>query len=142
MDGVEVPEDCQLPAVLVEVWQGFIFVNLDSAATPLLPRLAGVDEIVAPYGMQDMVWVSSSEWDCPWNWKILVENFMEAYHHLGPHSQTVQPTNAASDSYSVGSVEQGWSVLRMPPRAGGEDALASVIMPSFCWLNAPGPAAL
>jgi hypothetical protein len=36
-------------------------------------------------------------------------------------------------------VEDGWSVLHMPPREPGSetDALASMIMPSFCWLNLP-----
>ena len=135
MDGVTVPEDCQLPAVLVDVWQGFIFVNLDPGAAPLLANRTELDALVAPHDMQNMVWVNSSEWDCRWNWKILVENFMEAYHHLGPHSQSVQPTHAAADSYSVGDEREGWSVLRMPPREPGPDTLAGLIMPSFCWLN-------
>jgi phenylpropionate dioxygenase-like ring-hydroxylating dioxygenase large terminal subunit len=140
MDGVAVPDDCQLPAVLVETWQGFVFVNLDVDAAPLAPRLDHLEDVIAPYNMQDMVWVSSSEWVCPWNWKILVDNFMEAYHHLGPHSQSIQPTNAASDSFSTGEVQDGWSVLHMPAREAGAkgDALASIVMPSFCWLNIPG----
>ena len=65
---------------------------------------------------------------------------MEAYHHLGPHSQSIQPTHAASDSYSVGEERDGWSLLCMPPREPGSevDALAGIIMPSFCWLNIAG----
>ena len=140
MADVEVPEDCRLPTVRVETWQGFVFVNLDADAAPLGPRLGPLDAIVAPYRMQDMVWVSSTQWDCPWNWKLLVENFMEAYHHLGPHGQSLQPDHAAADSYSSGDIDDGWSVLHMPSRTSPEelDILASVIMPSFCWANAPG----
>jgi phenylpropionate dioxygenase-like ring-hydroxylating dioxygenase large terminal subunit len=37
----------------------------------------------------DVVW--SAHWECPFNWKVLLENFMEAYHHLGAHMKTLEP---------------------------------------------------
>ena len=150
MQGVQIEEDCRLPVVQVEIWNDFIFVNLDANAEPLASRLTALNEITKPFQMDDLVCVSSSEWDCPWNWKILVENFMEAYHHLGPHLQSIQPLHAAKDSYVSGSVDEGWSVLHMPRREGSEErempgadtatveSLAGVIMPCFCWLNLPG----
>jgi phenylpropionate dioxygenase-like ring-hydroxylating dioxygenase large terminal subunit len=147
MQGVEIDEDCKLPEVKVETWNDFVFVNLDVNAEPLGSRLATLNEITKPFQMDDLVWVSSSEWDCPWNWKILVENFMEAYHHLGPHLQSIQPLHAAKNSYVSGSVDEGWSVLHMPPREEPEaddataESLAGVIMPCFCWLNLPGTGA-
>lgn len=147
MQGVQIEEDCKLTAVQVETWNDFVFVNLDANAEPLGSRLGTLDEIVKPFQMDDLVCVSSSQWDCPWNWKILVENFMEAYHHLGPHLQSIQPLHAAKDSFVSGSVDEGWSVLHMPPREAPEtntetaDSLAGVIMPSFCWLNLPGASA-
>jgi phenylpropionate dioxygenase-like ring-hydroxylating dioxygenase large terminal subunit len=43
-----------LPTVRAEVWKGFIFVNLDPDAAPLAPRLEPLEEIVAPYGLEDL----------------------------------------------------------------------------------------
>ena len=159
MDDVEdfPPADCGLRPVKVEIWQGFIFVNLDPESAPLESRLGNLDKIVGEYRMQDMVVATTLEFDCPWNWKILIENFMEAYHHVGPHRESVQPNYNAKDSYVSGSVEEGWSVLHMPEVADRKDQtdedglppiagltekqkteiLASLIMPSFAWLNSP-----
>jgi phenylpropionate dioxygenase-like ring-hydroxylating dioxygenase large terminal subunit len=155
MDGVEsFQDDCTLPALRTEVWEGFVFVNLDPEAESLCARLTGLDPLVGGYRMRDMVVTSTLEFDSPWNWKILVENFMEAYHHIGPHRESVQPTHHANDSYVSGSVDEGWSVLHMPESESGSDGpaaalpaieglserqqteiLASVIMPNCLWLN-------
>ena len=162
MDGAEdFPDaDCRLPSVRVERWQGFVFVNLDDEAPSLRERLPALESLMAGYDMSDMVVAASETFDCPWNWKLLVENFMEAYHHIGPHRETVQPTNPAKDAHVSGSVADGWSVLHMPyaPKALAADAagglpslpnlsevqqreiVASVIMPTFCWLNTPSVA--
>lgn len=156
-------DNCNLKAVKTETWQGFIFLNLDADAQPLADRLPELNKITDGYRMKDMVVATSLEFDCPWNWKILIENFMEAYHHIGPHNESVQPNYNAKDSYVSGSVKDGWSVLHMP-EAGSDDSagdveqhndegalpaveglsekqqkeiLASLIMPSFAWLNTP-----
>ena len=76
---------CRLPSLALEVWEGFIFVNLDPDAAPLAPQLSGLDALVGNYHFGDLVVVETIEFDSPWNWKILVENFMEAYHHIGTH---------------------------------------------------------
>ncbi len=159
MDNVDdfPPQGCGLQAVKVETWEGFIFVNLDVNAMPLTSRLAQLEEIVGSYRMQDMRIAASIEFDCPWNWKLLAENFMEAYHHIGPHLQSLQSTHNARDSYVSGSIAGGWSVLHMPETDGqGEadglpiidglttrqrqEALASLIMPTFAWINTPSVA--
>ncbi|MGI4879512.1 MAG: aromatic ring-hydroxylating oxygenase subunit alpha, partial [Janthinobacterium lividum] len=40
-----------LPGFAVELWHGFIFVNLDRAAAPLAPRLAHVSAAIANYDL-------------------------------------------------------------------------------------------
>jgi len=157
MDGAEgfPPANACLKGVRVEIWEGFVFVSLDPQADPLADRLAGLDDIVGGYRMRDMVAVSHLEFDCPWNWKVLVENFMEAYHHIGPHNESVQPTHNANDSYVTGSVDCGWSVLHMPEVAGREqlegglpliaglsdqqvtETVAGLVMPTCAWLITP-----
>jgi phenylpropionate dioxygenase-like ring-hydroxylating dioxygenase large terminal subunit len=53
---------------------------------------------------------------------VLVDNFMEAYHHLATHRDTLQPLLPAALSY-VPENEGPYSALVMPPRpASGESA--------------------
>jgi phenylpropionate dioxygenase-like ring-hydroxylating dioxygenase large terminal subunit len=83
-----------------EVWHGFIFVNLDGTAEPLAPRLAEMDADFGQWNPAGMKVVLQREWDCPFNWKVLVENFMESYHHLGAHAKTLQPMMPARDTWN------------------------------------------
>ena len=116
MDGVDAfePSGCRLPAFAVEEWEGFVFVSLDPAPEPLASRLAGLSELVEQYGLGDLVVADTIEFDSPWNWKLLVENFMEAYHHVGPHRDTFQQTHAAAASFVVDNGGGPWSLLHMP----------------------------
>lgn len=87
--------DCKkykLKEINVEVWHGWIFVNLDDKAEPLAPRLTGLDKLIGKYDMANMetvIW-RDTVWDT--NWKILAENFMESYHLFSIHPKTVQQT--------------------------------------------------
>jgi phenylpropionate dioxygenase-like ring-hydroxylating dioxygenase large terminal subunit len=83
-----------------EVWQGFVFVNLDGEAPPLAAGLGEMADDVGSYRLAEMELVIAREWDCPFNWKALVENFMESYHHLGIHHKTLQPMMPARDTWA------------------------------------------
>jgi phenylpropionate dioxygenase-like ring-hydroxylating dioxygenase large terminal subunit len=81
----------RLPALRLEVWHGFIFVNLDPQAAPLAPSLAKLESLWAGYeatGLKALPPVMSDK-PLPWNWKVHVENFTDAYHteyvHIGTH---------------------------------------------------------
>jgi phenylpropionate dioxygenase-like ring-hydroxylating dioxygenase large terminal subunit len=80
----------RLPQLAVEVWQGFIFVNFDRDAPPISPRLAHLEAWLERYHVDEMVTVDPQLVPgLPFNWKIMVENFMEGYHpdrlHKGIH---------------------------------------------------------
>ena len=83
-----------------ELWNGLVFVNLDGTAAPLGERLAGLSEVLAPWNMGGMKMAIQMEWDCPFNWKVLTENFMESYHHLGAHAKTLQPMMPAKGTWN------------------------------------------
>lgn len=93
-------DDFALRAFPTEVWQGFVFVNLDGGAPPLGAGLAGLAADLAAYRLADLRVVIARDWECPFNWKVLVENFMESYHHLGIHHRTLQPMMPARDTWS------------------------------------------
>jgi phenylpropionate dioxygenase-like ring-hydroxylating dioxygenase large terminal subunit len=97
--GFEKKDFC-LPTLQVELWQGFIFVNFDPLATPLAPRLAAIDKVVANYRMD----IAEGPRPEPgtrydWNWKVMFENNNDGYHanklHMGPLHDFV-PSSLAS----------------------------------------------
>ena len=82
------PDRHRLPEVRVELWNGFVFVNLDPDAEALGPRLAGLDDIVSRFDMGSYVTVRDEVDVWPTNWKLLVENFMDAYHVFKVHKES------------------------------------------------------
>ena len=82
-------QECRLPEVNSTVWQGFLFVNFDSDATPLQPRLVDLDQWVDNYHMAQMHPHFSQVEQWPTNWKCLTENFMEGYHLSTVHYETL-----------------------------------------------------
>ncbi|MEM1442729.1 MAG: aromatic ring-hydroxylating dioxygenase subunit alpha [Verrucomicrobiota bacterium] len=84
-----------------EVWNGFIFVNLDGdAPRSVAEQYAGLGDHLEKWNLADMELVFAREWDCPFNWKVLAENFMESYHHAGAHSKTLNPMMPARDTWT------------------------------------------
>ncbi len=78
---------CKLPEHNVQLWNGFIYVNLSADAVPFEhPEL---DALLTPYETEDfrLVHVAVEHWQT--NWKCLVENFMEGYHLSVVHPQTL-----------------------------------------------------
>ena len=123
---------CGLPSFPVDVWQGFVFVNLDEGAAPLAEHMAGLDALVARDGLGDMRIVSSLTFPSPWNWKVLVENFIESYHHIGPHAESLQHSNPAFGTY-VPELPDGTSftALENPPVEGADPFSVYVGFPAF-----------
>ena len=80
--------DWHLAPIRSAVWQGFVFVNLDGAAPDLDIQFADFAATVAPWNLAALELVISMDWECAFNWKVMVENWIESYHHLGP---IVQP---------------------------------------------------
>jgi len=83
-----------------EIWNGFIFVNLNGDAPPFAVGLDEMAADLAAFNLPEMKLAVAREWDCPFNWKVLVENFMESYHHLGIHHKSLQPMMPARDTWT------------------------------------------
>ena len=104
---------CRLPTFHSESWQGWIFVNLSASAPSLRESLQPLDEFLEPYQLEKRVVAEVREFDSPWNWKILVENFMESYHHIRTHRASLEKLLPAKRSY-VPDNEGPYSLLIMP----------------------------
>ncbi len=80
--------DHHLLSLRIEEWEGFLFVNQTSDAEDLAASLAGLTEVVGRYQMASYVPVHRQVdvWDT--NWKLLYENFMDAYHVFKVHKNS------------------------------------------------------
>lgn len=81
--------DYPLIPIRLEQWAGFIFTNFDAAAKGLREYLGDLPEVLASYRMEEMVCVRRKEYEIACNWKIYVENAMEAYHVATVHRSTL-----------------------------------------------------
>lgn len=78
--------EAHLPSHKVEIWNGFVFANLDPDAAPLTPTLHKLTAALEAYHIEDMVSMPVAEIrDCEWNWKPQLENGIEPYHSAYLH---------------------------------------------------------
>jgi Rieske 2Fe-2S family protein len=78
------PEDFALNPVGVEVWRGFLFVNLTpDQASPLSEQTTHADATLARYGLGELVTGHRLDYQVRANYKVLLENYNECYH-CGP----------------------------------------------------------
>ncbi|MEG6508124.1 aromatic ring-hydroxylating dioxygenase subunit alpha [Methyloligella sp. 2.7D] len=96
--------DWRLATFRSEIWNGFVFVNLDGKAEPLCEQYADFGTAIAPWNAHEMEVVIELEWECNFNWKVMIENWMESYHHIGAHSQTLNVSMPGQFTWS--SAEQ------------------------------------
>jgi len=93
-------------------WQGFVFVNLDRDARPL--ELSQVDAFLGNYDLTEWRRVDRIEWgETEANWKLVVENGREAYHHQGTHKTTLEPLWPAHMVEYEPSASTDFFLLRM-----------------------------
>lgn len=87
-----------LPEFKVELWNGFVFVSLDPDAEPLAPQVAELTDLFAPFNFAEWECVPYMDRRADWNWKASMENFSEAYHHVGVHQQSIGQISRAEDA--------------------------------------------
>ncbi len=74
--------------VALDVWGGFVFVNLEGArAAPLAAQLGDAAARVRRYPLASLKVGARRLDEVACNWKILVENYMECYHCPGVHPE-------------------------------------------------------
>jgi choline monooxygenase len=73
-----------LVPVKAEVWEKFVFVNLDPQAAPLQDFLGGLVKRVAPLGVSKLHYFASRSYDIACNWKVFVDNYLDGGYHV-PH---------------------------------------------------------
>jgi phenylpropionate dioxygenase-like ring-hydroxylating dioxygenase large terminal subunit len=122
------PADLRARPVRAECWGGFVFVNLDPSAEPLLDFLDPLPELLEPYRMEDMRFRSYLTTVLPANWKAVVDAFNEGYHVQGLHPQILPWTDDVSIEYEqfrthahYGRLPHARRRLQPSPRLGIDD---------------------
>ena len=96
-----------------ELWHGFIFLTFNPDAPPLGEVYGHMGAQLAEFQMEKLEVVAELEWDCPFNWKVIVENFAECYHHLGAHVKTFEPMFPAKTCWT-GDEQPAYTVAHLP----------------------------
>lgn len=122
MDGTEGfnRQDVCLPAFRHSVWHGFVLVDLVGDAEPFDRDLQGLDELLAPYDLSSYRSVERRASTFAFDWKVMVENFVECYHHLGTHAETLGREYPVARSKSLPGADGYLAVASHPRMAPGK----------------------
>jgi phenylpropionate dioxygenase-like ring-hydroxylating dioxygenase large terminal subunit len=77
----------RLHAVRCERWGGWVFINPDPGAPPLLEWLDPIPTLVGPWRLEEMRYLWHKRTVLPANWKTAIDAFIEGYHTPGTHPQ-------------------------------------------------------
>jgi phenylpropionate dioxygenase-like ring-hydroxylating dioxygenase large terminal subunit len=124
------PKNCRLPEVRSEIVGGVIYITFDNDAYSIREKLADFSTHMARYEMDDLVVGWQVDYVCNFNWKIAVETFMECYHHIGAHRETVEPLHPGRMTY-IDDSRPGWTICWEPlrPDAKTDEVLSNGLPP-------------
>jgi glycine betaine catabolism A len=77
--------DHPLRAVNLALWEGFIFITLASAPTPLQQWFAPLTGKFSHWNLPELRSAKRLEYHVRANWKLIFENYSECYHCPGVH---------------------------------------------------------
>jgi glycine betaine catabolism A len=96
--------DYPLHSVNLELWEGFIFVNLERNPEPLEKWFAPLSGKFSHWNMSILQPAKRIEYDVRANWKLMFENYSECYHCPGVHPQLqkISPYDSAENDLRDG----------------------------------------
>ena len=104
--------DYPLISVKTALWAGFVFVNFDPACESLPTFLGNIDDAFESYHLEDMVCTRKVEYDVACNWKIYVENAMEAFHVPHVHRTSInRQRGSVKNDRTFDATEGNWVVM-------------------------------
>ena len=98
--------DNGLVPVRVDVWENFIFVNLDGKAVPLREFLGKVPEIVEPLQLTEKLhYFDRRIYTLNCNWKVYVDNYLDGGYHV-PHAHKGLSSVVEYTKYTIENLER------------------------------------
>jgi nitrite reductase/ring-hydroxylating ferredoxin subunit len=81
------PARLALPEVLVDTWDGWVFINMDPGAEPLRSYLEDIPEHFEQLALPERYKAVHVAGRVPCNWKVALEAFIEGWHSWVSHPQ-------------------------------------------------------
>lgn len=85
-----------LTPIAVAEWRGFVFVNLDAVAGPLIDGLGDLVTATAHIPIERYQFFRRQTYDLAFNWKTYVDNYLEGYHIPLMHKGLARDLDMAS----------------------------------------------
>ena len=84
-------EQLSLRPLRFDIWERFVFVNVDGSAPPLMSYLEVAPSLLARHGIANLKPTVSIDDSIDVNWKVFVDNALDDYHIPIVHANTLQP---------------------------------------------------
>jgi glycine betaine catabolism A len=99
-----------LVPVNLELWQGFVFINLVDEGATFADFVQDLPDWFSRFDLGALKRVRQIDYDVKANWKAIVENYSECYHCPGVHPQLnkITPYNLGEWIPSVGPWSGSW----------------------------------
>ena len=112
--------DNGLVPVKAEIWEAFVFVNLDPNAPPLKEFLGGLVNRCAPLSLSRLHYFATKSWDIACNWKVFVDNYLDGGYHV-PHLHKALSSVLDYKQYTIEN-EDRYCLQSSPMVESDEDA--------------------
>jgi choline monooxygenase len=113
-----------LVPVAVDIWENFVFVNLDGRAAPLREFLVPVPGLVAPLELtKKLHYFDRRVYTLNCNWKVYVDNYLDGGYHV-PHAHKGLSSVIEYTKYTIENFER--ACLQSSPLSSDEDTAASI----------------
>ena len=94
-------EEFGLPQLRVDTWGGWVFVNLDGEAPPLVEYLGVVADHFERWQPEKTYKALHIKKVLRCNWKLAHEAFIESYHTVATHPQLLPYTGDSNSQYDI-----------------------------------------
>ena len=125
-------QDYSLKEIRVATAAGLIFVNLDENCEPFEENMGGfgasIERQIPEIGQ--FVAAHRLNYEIEANWKVVVDNFSEAYHIPVAHPQLAKVLDQGMDEFHE---EYRWSYIRYRSRSGFEGLRLETGLPYIAW---------
>ena len=106
-------KDNGLVPVRVDMWENFVFANLDGKAAPLTEFLGKVPSLVAPLKItENLHYFDRRIYTLKCNWKVYVDNYLDGGYHV-PHAHKGLSSVMEYTKYTIENFER--SCLQSSP---------------------------
>ena len=130
-----------LRQLALDVWEGFIFVNMDEKPSQTLEEAMGEqgrDLVGYPFASGQAVFEYEGTINC--NWKSMIDSFCETYHVPVLHRHSVKDTLAGPDNPYGRLIDCRLKGPHRTQSVWGNMAYTPNPVQGLAWQNAPGPA--